>query len=96
MPGENAVSGELAGRKLVDAITVAEADVPAAYGSRNICFRNSDGIYKLSAGELSRYSVFAGHLNYDSLLYVPRRILSVQIGRASCRESAVGLDDEVE
>ena len=49
----------------------------AAYGSRNICFRNSDGIYKLSAGELSRYSVFAGHLNYDSLLYVPRRNLSV-------------------
>ena len=49
----------------------------AAYGSRNICFCNSDGIYKLSAGELSRYCVFTGHLNYDSLLYIPRRNLSV-------------------
>ena len=34
MPGENAVSGELAGRELVDAVTVAEADVPAAIGGR--------------------------------------------------------------
>src|SRR5437879_13801926 len=33
--------------------------------------------YNLSAAQLTRYCVFTVHYNYDSLLYIPRRNLSV-------------------
>src|SRR5438105_136709 len=48
-----------------------------SYGHRNICFRGSNRIYKAPAGLLSRSTVFAGHLNYDSLSYIPRKSLSI-------------------
>lgn len=38
---------------------------------------HSDNLYRFSPGELSRYDVFAGHFNYDSLQYIPRKKLSV-------------------
>lgn len=37
----------------------------------------SDSLYIHSPGELSRYNVFAGHFNYDSLDFIPRKKLSV-------------------
>lgn len=47
-----------------------------SYGHEPIYGENADTLYKRSPGELSKYSVFSGHFNYDSLSYIPRRVLS--------------------
>ena len=49
----------------------------STFGDENICFRNSDTIFQLSAAELSTYTAIAGHLDYDSLDYIPPRKLLV-------------------
>jgi len=38
---------------------------------------DNDRLYKFSASQLARYNFFAGHFNHDSLVYIPRRKLSV-------------------
>lgn len=48
-----------------------------SYDRKNLFREHSDTLYKHSCGNLSTYSVFAGHFNYDSLSYIPRRVLSI-------------------
>lgn len=38
---------------------------------------HSDSLYLYSPAELNTFNVFAGHFNYDSLRYIPRRDLSI-------------------
>ncbi len=38
---------------------------------------HADSLHAFSPSQLSRYNVFAGHFNYDSLSYIPRRTLSI-------------------
>ncbi len=47
------------------------------FGSEKLYREHDDSLYLRSPSELSKYSVFAGHFNYDSLRYIPRRSLSV-------------------
>jgi len=47
------------------------------FADQRLYREHSDNLYRFSPGELSRYDVFAGHFNYDSLRYIPRRKLSL-------------------
>ncbi len=38
---------------------------------------NADNIWALSPSQLSKYRAFAGHFNYDTLRYIPRKKLSI-------------------
>lgn len=46
------------------------------YGKQTLYREHADTLYQYSPAELSAYSAFAGHFNYDSLAYIPRRQLS--------------------
>ena len=47
------------------------------FGAAQVYGENRDTLYKRSPGELSMYSVFAGHFNYDSLGFIPRQKLAL-------------------
>lgn len=38
---------------------------------------NADNIWALSPSQLSKYKIFAGHFNYETLKYIPRKKLSI-------------------
>jgi len=48
-----------------------------SFNKEIIYYEHGDSLYKFSPGELSAYSIFAGHFNYDSLSFIPRRHLSI-------------------
>jgi hypothetical protein len=48
-----------------------------AFGGSNVYREHADVLHLHSPAELARYSVFAGHFNYDSLAFIPRRKLNV-------------------
>jgi hypothetical protein len=47
------------------------------FGQKEFYREHSDSLYMFSPAELSTYDVFAGHFNYDSLRFIPRRTLSI-------------------
>ncbi|MGA2227357.1 MAG: sulfotransferase family 2 domain-containing protein, partial [Syntrophobacteraceae bacterium] len=47
------------------------------FGQKEFYSEHSDSLYIHSPAELSTYDVFAGHFNYDSLRFIPRRTLSI-------------------
>ena len=47
------------------------------FGDQNVYREHADTLYMRSPAELSQYCVFAGHFNFDSLSYVPRRSLQL-------------------
>lgn len=47
-----------------------------AYGRKEVFGDHVDALYQYSPSELSCYSVFQGHFNFDSLAYIPRQKLS--------------------
>jgi Domain of unknown function (DUF4214)/Sulfotransferase domain len=48
-----------------------------SFGAENVYHRHDDSLFLHCPAELSLYSVFAGHFNYDSLAFIPRRKLNV-------------------
>ncbi len=46
-----------------------------SYGAEKVYREHSDTLHLHCPAELSNYSVFAGHFNYDSLSFIPRRTL---------------------
>ena len=48
-----------------------------AFGVEQVYGENRDTLHLHSPGELSLYSVFAGHFNYDSLIFIPRQKLTL-------------------
>jgi hypothetical protein len=44
-----------------------------AFGDRIVYREHGDTLYRRSPAELAQYSVFAGHFNYFSVAYIPRR-----------------------
>ena len=44
------------------------------FGNKNVYREHEDTLYLRSPAELSQYCVFAGHFNFDSLSYIPRRV----------------------
>ena len=48
-----------------------------SFGAKNVYREHADVLYLHSPAELSLYSMFAGHFNYDSLAFIPRRRLSI-------------------
>ena len=47
------------------------------FGHKEFYREHSDSLHIFSPAELSAYDVFAGHFNYDSLRFIPRRKLSI-------------------
>jgi Domain of unknown function (DUF4214)/Sulfotransferase family len=47
------------------------------FGDQNVYREHADTLYMRSPAELSQYCVFAGHFNFDSLSYIPRRRLQL-------------------
>jgi hypothetical protein len=45
------------------------------FGDRNVYREKGDTLYRRSPAELAQYSVFAGHFDFDSVSYIPRRNL---------------------
>jgi hypothetical protein len=43
------------------------------FGDRTVYREHTDTLYRRCPAELAQYSVFAGHFDFDSLAYVPRR-----------------------
>ena len=48
-----------------------------ALGATRTFREHRDSLHLRCAAELSRYKLFAGHFNHDSLAYIPRRVLEV-------------------
>ena len=48
-----------------------------SYNTNEILREHDDTLSERSPQELARYSVFAGHFNYDSLAYIPHGFLSI-------------------
>jgi len=48
-----------------------------AFPKGSVLAEHTDSLYRRSAGELSQYSVFAGHFTYDSVRYIPRKSVSL-------------------
>jgi Domain of unknown function (DUF4214)/Sulfotransferase family len=48
-----------------------------SFGADNLYQEHGDVLHLHSPAELSTYSAFAGHFNYDSLAFIPRRKLSI-------------------
>jgi hypothetical protein len=48
-----------------------------SYNQKSVYHEHKDTLYRCSPSELSKYSVFLGHFNHDSLLFIPRKCLSV-------------------
>jgi hypothetical protein len=48
-----------------------------AFGAEQVYGENRDTLHLHTPGELSLYSVFAGHFNYDSLIFIPRQKLTL-------------------
>jgi hypothetical protein len=48
-----------------------------SFGSESVYHEHDDTLFLRCPAELSLYSVFAGHFNYDSLAFIPRRKLNV-------------------
>ena len=46
-----------------------------SFGAAHVYHEHDDSLHLHSPAELSLYSVFAGHFNYDSLAFIPRREL---------------------
>ncbi len=44
-----------------------------SFPAETIFHEHNDTLYLRSPGELSKYSVFAGHFEYDSLAYIPKK-----------------------
>ncbi len=43
------------------------------FGDRNVYRENADTLYRRSPAELAQYTVFAGHFDFASVAYIPRR-----------------------
>jgi len=43
------------------------------FGDRTVYREHTDTLYRRSPAELAQYSVFAGHFDFDSLAFIPRR-----------------------
>lgn len=43
------------------------------FGERNVYREKNDTLYRRSPAELAQYTVFAGHFDYASVAYIPRR-----------------------
>jgi len=48
-----------------------------SFGAESVYHEHDDSLFLHCPAELSMYSVFAGHFNYDSLAFIPRRKLNV-------------------
>jgi hypothetical protein len=43
------------------------------YGDQNVYREHADTLYRRPPAELAQYAVFAGHFDFDSVTYIPRR-----------------------
>ena len=48
-----------------------------SFGAARVYHEHNDSLHLHSPAQLSMYSVFAGHFNYDSLAFIPRRQLKL-------------------
>jgi hypothetical protein len=48
-----------------------------SFGPEAVYYEHQDRLHQHAPGELSTYSVFAGHFNHDSLAFIPRRRLRI-------------------